>query len=238
MKKIKFKIKMAEVIKNKTMPHFGIGRYVAEYVYKHKIRLNDSFFLILKLLWMEAEKLPDNDDVVSTKIKIYQAEKENILSCLKLERRFLRKTILRIRLKMVEKEKISFVELLAFYIKKDRTAAQKTKNMIRDIVEKQLDKLIKEKRAFSINEIWALAKIKEREERNSSDSFKYLQKMVDMAKRKGYTDEELLDAWGKLMHKKVKISQNLDGILELLLSGKNPPDKKVAEKYYRGLLEE
>ena len=235
MKKIK--IKMADVISNKVMPHFGVGRYVADYVYKNKISLSDSFFLTFKVLWMEAEKMAETDGFASAKVKIYVAEKENALACLKMERRFFRKQMLKLRLKRLEMEKISFVEFLSFYITENRPAAKTTKQMIREIVEQQLENLKKEKKTFSIDEIMSLINLKEIEDKKSSDGFKYLERLVMIAKEKGYSKEEILDAWKCTEPDKETNPQHLNGVLKLLLSGKDYIISKTAEHYYRSLVE-
>ena len=58
-----------------------------------------------------------------------------------------------------------------------------------------------------------------------------------IAKEKGYSKEEILDAWKCTEPDKETNPQHLNGVLKLLLSGKDYIISKTAEHYYRSLVE-
>lgn len=228
------KIPMADVWENSQEPNFGIDKIVARYLYENNLEFNESVSLYMSLLWQKAEKLAENSPA-KDKIELKKILMEKYVACLKLEESVVMRKIIQWRLDNLKREHVSFLEFVAYYIRKNKDAAKDTKTMLEQLVAQKLDsKRLKDKK-FAPDFILDLAIIKAKDSINGAEYFEYLKVLVDEASCKGYTKQEMLDAWQRAENKIFSESM-LDNIIYVLFKKDNEQYIEKAKKKFESLV--
>lgn len=216
------KIPMADVWEKSQEPNFGVDVYVARYLYEHNLEFNEPVSLYLSLLWKKAEKLAENSPA-KDKIELKKILMEKYVACLKLEEGAVMRKIIQWRLDELKKEYISFLDFLAYYIRKNKEAAGQTKLMLEKLVNQKLSNRMLKDKKFTSDFILDLAVIKAKEDVAGTAYFDYMKTLVEGASDRGYTKQDMLEAWQSAENKMFSEGM-LDNILYVLF-------KKDDEQY-------